>query len=233
MPRAKPPAARWQSGAWIAEPTGEQIATLAARHALTEPVARAVLHAAMTEASFRPPPSAAQTAAALAEVSRLASELGRAIDGLGDDVRDALSLAAQAPSHWTLQDIDSKLEAPGLTDTERADLGRAREAWEAKWGEDVRLGWDLFRRMKSDIITLTVTAKYAQQGLGHRGRGNPHAIDAKIGKAVLDALAGAGVRIDRGKNSRARDILQDVLQMHGLPPEGAETMIRRWQKKSR
>lgn len=233
MPRAKPPPARWQAGAWIAEPTEEQIATLAVRHALAEPIARGVLVAAMTEASFTPPPSAAQTIAALAEVLRLASELGRAIDALGDDARDAMDLAAQTPSLRTLQDIDRRLEAPGLTDAERAELARAREPWEAKWVQDCSLGGDLFRRMKADIVTLTVVGKYAQQGLGLRGRGNPHAIDAKVGNAVLDALAGADVRIDRGKNSRARAVLQDVLAMNGCPPEGAESIIRRWQAKHR
>ena len=233
MPRAKPPADRWQLGGFIAQPTDEQAKALAGRHGITAPVARAVLAVAMEEASLRPPPSAAQTVAALAEVSRLASDLGRAIDALGDDARNAMDLAAQTPSHWMLQDIDRKLEAPGLTDTERADLGRAREAWEAKWLQDCSLGRDLFRRMKSDIITLEVVGKYAREGLGHRRRGNPHALDAKIGKAVLDVLAGGGVRIDRGKNSRARDLLQDVLQMNSLPPEGAETIIRRWQAKNR
>lgn len=233
MPRAKAPTVPHRSGGFVTRPSEEQIDALAARHALAEPIARAVLVAAMTEASFTPPPSAAQTIAALAEVSRLASELGRAIDALGDDARDAIDLAAQTPSLRTLQDIDRRLEAPELTEAERADLARAREPWEAKWVQDFSLGRDLFRRMKADIVTLTVTAKYAQQGLGHRGRGNPHAIDARIGKAVLDALAGAGIAVDRGKNSRARDILQDVLGVIGLAPEGAETIIRGWQKKNR
>ncbi len=232
MPRAKPPAQPHRSGGFIPPVTEHDIERLTVR-GISEDLARQIMTAVHLGTFIPPPPSAAQTIAALADVSRLASELGRAIDALGDDARDAMSLAAQAPSHWRLQDIDRRLEAPELTDAERAELARARELWEAKWVQDYRLGWDLFHRMKSDIDTLTVVGKYAQQGLGHRGRGNPHAIDAKIGRAVLDVLAGAGVRIDRGKNSRARDILQDVLQMNGCPPEGAESIIRRWQETHR
>ncbi len=232
MPRAKPPADRWQSGGWIAEPTEEQVNALATRHGIAEPVARAVLTAAMEEASLPTRPSAAQTSAALAEVAERAAELGRAIAALGDDARDALSLTAQGPALQALRQIDLQLGAP-ITEAERSELGRARSAWEAEAVKAGTLGWDLFRRMAADIVTLTVTSKYAQKGLGHRGRGNPHALDAKVGKAVLDVLAGGGVRIDRGKNSRARDLLQDVLQMNSLPPEGAETIIRRWQAKNR
>jgi hypothetical protein len=233
VPRAKAPTERWASGGWIAEPNAEQVAALATRQGITEPVARAILTAAMEAASFRPPPSAAQTAAALADARQRAAELGRAINALGDDARNVLSLTAQGPALQALRQIDLQLGAPGLIEAERNELGRAREAWEAEAVKAASLGRDLLRRMAADIVTLTVTADHAQQSLEQRGRGNPHALDAKIGKAVLDVLASAGVPIDRGKNSRARDILQDVLQMNGFPPEGAETIIRRWQGKNR
>ncbi len=233
MPRAKPPAERWQSGAWIAEPTDEQVAALASKHRLGEPVARAVLDRAMTEASFPPPPSAAQTAAALADVSQLAGELGRAIAALGDDSRDALTGAALGPALRALRDIDARLDASGLTEAERSGLASAREAWEARCDEAAGTGTVLLRRLRGDIATLTTVAEYAVQGLRHRGRGNPHAIDAKIGRAVLDVLLAAGISVDRGKRSCAHAVLQDVLAMNGLPITGAESIIRRWQAKNR